>query len=99
MCSVAVPKRRGQGRVSDMAMEKKSSPNSWKTPVASTGMDSITSASSQQRNATLESQGKAGPGTSTLFGVNFYLEGPRWRTPQRGEVGIPACGLPNQAPW
>lgn len=62
-------------------MENKSSPNSWKIPVASsmwppytsTGMDSITLASSQQRNATLESQDlvKADPSTST------------WRDPGR----------------
>lgn len=67
-------------------------------------MDSITLASSQQRNATLESQDLVKAGTSASFGANFYLEGLRWRlrdprTPQRGEVGTPACGLPNQVLW
>lgn len=51
--------------------------------------------------------GEPAPGEGLVkasFGANFYLEGLRWRLgdpriPQRGEVGIPACGLPNQVLW
>lgn len=79
MCSSAVPRRRGQGGMRDVAEEKSSRASSWKMPVASnmwppytsTGMDSITLVSSQHRNATLERvqalvSGVRGGGASSL---------------------------------